>query len=112
MGTAGLDVERLVGLLEQRRVDGILADDDRAVDHCVLRLSTVRRPGEVAFLEYENQGVEPRLVGLSVVSADDGLPDALSSQWQHTLTLVGLRAEDPDKIAQWIESTFVAERNF
>jgi hypothetical protein len=59
MGTAGLNVERLVGLLERIKVASVLIEGDEKQDHCILRLSSVRRPGEVALLEYENRGFEP-----------------------------------------------------
>jgi hypothetical protein len=59
MGTAGLDVKRLAGLLERMKADCTLVDDDAALDHCVLRISSIKRPGVVAYIEYENIG-EPR----------------------------------------------------
>ena len=70
MGTAGLDVTRLAGLLERKKIECTLMDGDSALDHCVLRLSSVKHPDVVAFLEYENQGVEPRSAGLII--RDDG----------------------------------------
>jgi hypothetical protein len=101
-------VKRLEGLLEQRKVRATLIEDDRARDHCVLRLSTVRRPGKVAFLEYENQGEEPRLAGLVVVPAGEAALGEIASRWHHTLELAGSRIDDPEKITGWIESVFLA----
>ena len=69
MGTGGLDKERLEGLLQRLRIDCDILDGDQSLDHCVLRLSTARRAGAVAFVEYEDQG-EPRLVGLMVQPED------------------------------------------
>lgn len=54
MGTAGLDLKRLGGLLERMKADYTLVDDDTALDHCLLRISSIKRPGVVAYIEYEN----------------------------------------------------------
>jgi hypothetical protein len=108
MGTAGLDVNRLAGLLERKKVECALLEDDAAFDHCVLRLSSVRRPAVVALLEYENWGDEPRLAGL-VFREDTCLPQRRenTSGWERTLELRGARTDDPEKIAQWIEREFL-----
>lgn len=50
-------------LLQRIKVDCVLVEGDEAQDHCILRLSSVKRPGQVAFITYENQGAEPRLAG-------------------------------------------------
>jgi hypothetical protein len=109
MGTAGLDVNRLTGLLERKKVECALLDGDAAFDHCVLRLSSVRRPARVAFLEYENQGDEPRLAGL-VIREDTFLPQRSEKlpEWESTLELRGARKDDPDKIAQWVEREYLS----
>jgi hypothetical protein len=108
MGTAGLDVNRLAGLLERKKVECTLIDGDAAWDHCVLRLASVRRPGVAAFLEYENMGGEPRLAGL-VVRDDEFTPrrDDYPLEWDKTLTLEGARKDDAGKIARWVEREFL-----
>jgi hypothetical protein len=97
-------VTRLAGLLERRKVDCVLVDGDSAHDHCVLRLSSIAPPRVHALLEYENHGVEPRFVGL-LSRHDESVPrkEEYPLEWQKTLQLSGARAEDPDKIAQWID---------
>ena len=108
MGTAGLDVSKLAGLLERKKIECALVDGDMALDHCVLRLSSVRRPGVVAFLEYENKGMEPRLAGL-ILSDVEFTPqkDEYPLEWEKTLELEGARADDTDKITQWVESVYL-----
>jgi hypothetical protein len=108
MGTAGLDINRLVGLLERKKVECTLLDGDAAFDHCVLRLSSLRRPGVTALLEYENQGGEPRLAGLIFLEAKS-LPEGhgYRAEWERTLELRGARTDDPDKIAQWVGREFL-----
>jgi hypothetical protein len=108
MGTAKLDINRLAGLLERKKVESTLIDDDSALDHCVLRLESVRRPAVVAFLEYENQGVEPRLVGM-VFHDETFMPQkyAYPLDWEKTLELAGAIKDDPGKIARWVEREFL-----
>ena len=108
MGTAGLNVNRLSGLLERKKVTCTLIDGDAAYDHCVLRLTSFRRPAVVAFLEYENQGSEPRVAGL-VVRKDEFTPgrDDYPLEWDKTLRLEGARVDDAEKIAQWVEREFL-----
>ena len=108
MGTAGLDVNRLAGLLERKKVECTLLDGDAAFDHCLLHLSGLRRPAVAALLEYENQGGEPRLAGL-VFLGEKSLPqrDGYRAEWERTLELRGARTDDPDKIARWVEREFL-----
>lgn len=108
MGTAGLNVEALARLLKRRQVSCVLVDGDSARDHCVLRLSSNKFPVVVALLEYENKGFEPRLAGM-VFRDNESMPekDAYPLEWHKTLRLAGARAEDPDKIAQWINCEFL-----
>ena len=92
MGTAGLNVERLAGLLERKKVECTLIEGDAALDHCVLRLASRRRPALVAFVEYENQGIEPRLVGLSVQENEPANEkEDRTRDWQKKLKLQGAR---------------------
>jgi hypothetical protein len=108
MGTAGLDVKRLSGLLERQKVDCVLIQDNRWGDHCVLRISSVKRPNVIALVEYENQGEEPRLVGMTFIDKqketlfEDGV-----FEWEHQLDLSGSIQSDPDKIAVWVLTKFL-----
>ena len=108
MGTAGLDVNRLAGLLERKKVGCTLLDGDAAFDHCILHLSSVKRPAVVALLEYENTGDEPRLAGL-VFRQGRFLPERGEPlpEWEKTLELRGARKDDPSKISQWVEREYL-----
>jgi preprotein translocase subunit SecD len=105
LGTAGLNVKRLCGLLEKRKVDTVVVEEDDAHDHVVLQLSTVRQPNRIALLKYENQGVEPRLVTLTV----SPLPtqNDASSIMSHTIEIFGKRADDVEKIVQVVQAKFL-----
>ena len=107
MGTAGLDVKRLTGLLGRMKADCELINDDAAMDHCVLRISSIRRPGVVAYIEYENIN-EPRLVGM-VVKPEYYAPkrEDYPVEWERKMMLNGSRKEDPAKIAAWIKQEFL-----
>ena len=108
MGTAGLNVSRLAGLLGRVKIDCEIVDGDAALDHCVLRLSSVRRPAVVAFLEYENQGVEPRLAGLAF-RGEGFMPqrEDYPLEWERRLELRGAREADAEKIARWVEGEYL-----
>ena len=105
MGTAGLDVERLQGLLERQKVDSVLLEGDHAQDHVILELSSVRRPNLVARLEYENYGFEPRLASLSISTigtlSENSLPNS------QTIHISGRRDDDVEKIVQFVRESFV-----
>ena len=107
MGTAGLDVKRLAGLLERMKADCALIDGDAAFDHCVLRVSSTKRPGVVAYVEYENMG-EPRSVSMVIKpdwwAPEEGEYPLECGSW---MELRGARKEDPGKIAAWIEQEFL-----
>ena len=107
MGTARLDVKKLAGLLERIKLDCLLIDDDSAMDHCVLRISSIKRPGVVAYVEYENAG-EPRLVGM-IVRPEDYAPEKKDYplEWEKSMKVKGPRLEDPEKIAAWIKQEFL-----
>ncbi|MDQ3817165.1 MAG: hypothetical protein M3362_05680 [Acidobacteriota bacterium] len=106
---AGLDITGLARLLEGKKIECALVEGDAAFDHCVLRLSSVMRPGVVAFLEYENQGVEPRLASL-IFQDDKFMPrkDDYPLEWEKTLKLEGARKDDADKIAGWVEREYLS----
>ena len=108
MGTAGLDVRRLSGLLEQRKVTCTLVEGDHALDHCILRLSSDKRPGVVAFLEYVNQGSETRSVRILVQPA--GVERGHYFDPQNTLYLRGPRRDDPQRILRWVEKEFLISK--
>ena len=112
MGTAGLDVRRLSGLLEHRKIECAVVEGDRALDHCILRLSSARRPGVVAFLEYVNQGGETRGVRILVQPAGAELKADRGQYFdpQNTLYLRGPRRDDPHRILRWVEKEFLISR--
>ncbi|HXQ74496.1 MAG TPA: hypothetical protein VN844_28590 [Pyrinomonadaceae bacterium] len=106
MGTAGLDVKRLQGLLERQKVVAVLLEGDEAQDHAVLELSSVRQPNLIARLEYENKGFEPRIAVMSVGPIADVSKDSPHST--QTIQLYGSRADDVDKIVQLVQESFLA----
>ena len=109
MGTAGLDTTKLGGLLERKKIECSLVNGDAARDHCVLRLTSPKCPGVVAFLEYENQGMEPRLAGLILRDHEfSPTKDDYPLEWERTLKLEGARKDDADKIARWIEREYLS----
>ena len=112
MGTAGLDVRRLSGLLEHRKIGCTLVEGDRALDHCILRLSSARRPGVVAFLEYVNLGGETRWVRILIQPAGAELKAERGRFFdpQNTLYLRGPRRDDPQRILRWVEKEFLISR--
>ena len=107
MGTAGLDVKRLAGLLERMKANCILIDDDAALDHCMLRISSIRRPGVVAYVEHENTG-EPRRVGMKVrLEQSHSEKEEYRLDSEREMKIKGPRREDPEKIAKWIKQEFL-----
>ena len=112
MGTAGLDVRRLSGLLEIRKVACTLIEGDNALDHCILRLSSDKRPGVVAFLEYANPGSETRSVRILVQPAGVELQAGRGRFFdpQNTLYLRGPRRDDPQRILRWVEKEFLISK--
>ena len=110
MGTAGLDVEKLAGLLERKKVKCLVIDDDRAMDHCVLKIWTHKRLGVAAFIEYENQGTEPRLVGLMIRPDTFTLnPESYPLDCEKELKLSGKRNLDAEIITRWITDIFIKQ---
>lgn len=107
MGTAGLNVKRLRGLLEQQKVDLVLLEGDEAQDHAVMELSSVRRPHLVARLEYENKGFEPRLVSLTIAPATVQTEDP--SPETQTVQISGNRDDDVNKIVQFVRENFLGD---
>ncbi len=61
MGAGGLNIKKLRGLMEARKVNLELLEDDATRDGCLLKISSVRAPGIEGLLDYENWGgEEPR----------------------------------------------------
>jgi hypothetical protein len=106
MDTAGLNVTRLAGLLERIKVESVLVEGDRAQDHCVLRLESVRRPNFVATLEYVNQGNGPRVAILRVERSDESDETNSFLVMEESLRLSGARRDAPKKIAAMVEQWF------
>ena len=109
MGTAGLDAKRLAGLLQRIKVDCVVVEGDESQDHCVLRLSSVKRPGQVAFIEYVNQGVEPRLAGIKMEPPEPEGAEGIGQEFWITeewINLRGARSDDPQQIAEMVEQVF------
>jgi hypothetical protein len=107
MGTAGLDLKRLRGLLERMKADCIIVDDDAATDRCVMRVSSIKRPGVAAYIEYENIG-EPRLVGMVVRPEHYGpQQEEYRLESGKEMRLKGARKGDPEKIAAWIKREYL-----
>jgi hypothetical protein len=110
MGTAGLDTEKLAGLLERKKLNCLVIDDDRARDHCVIKIRTRRRPGIVAFVEYENQGTEPRLAGIMIrPETIEVSQESYPLDWDKVLKLSGKRCLDAEILARWGTEIFVTE---
>lgn len=106
-GTAGLDVRRLAALLERLKIYCTLIDDDAASDRCVLQLSSVRSPGLVALLEYENKGFEPRVATIHISRTNEGdLSGKRSGATERAIRIRGRRRGDIEKIAEFISDFF------
>jgi hypothetical protein len=103
-GAAGLNFEALKGQLERRKIDCEFLEGDGARDHCLMKLTSRRTPGVVGFLEYENQGFEPRVVTLRTSTDVDAEVDYHRSG--ESLTLTGSRRDDVKKILDFIEEHF------
>ena len=112
MGTAGLDVKRLSGLLESLKIGCTLVEGHRVLDRCLLRLSFVKPPGVVAFLEYANQGGETRSVRILTQAAGVELQEERGHYFdpRNTLYLRGPRRDDPQRILRWIEKEFLISK--
>jgi hypothetical protein len=112
VGTAGLDVDRLARLLERGKIHCELVEGDHAYDHCLLRVSSVRCPEAMAYLEYINQGTEPRTLTIQFDRADSKqrrLDEQSGSYFTltETLRLKGARRYDPDRITQLVERMLI-----
>jgi hypothetical protein len=114
-GNAGLDVKRLTGLLQRIKVDCTVVEGDEFADHCLLRLSSLKRPGRVGLVEYVNQGREPRVATIKVEPPDK--PKLSNSSqtsqlfWisEEGLNLKGPLKDDPKKIVELVEAIFLEQ---
>jgi len=107
MGTAGLEIANLRKLLNRRRIDLELLQDDTFGDFCILRLTGVRYPHYEALLRYENMGLEPRIVELSFKTEQTEYKNGLHES--EILNLAGRRKDDPEIIADWITQRFLGK---
>ena len=107
MGTAGLEIQNLRKLLNRRRVELELLQDDSSGDFCVLRLTDARYPHYESLLRYENMGLEPRIVELSFNTEQTEYKNGLFES--EILNLAGRRKDDPEKIAVWITRLFLSK---
>ena len=114
MGYAGLNLDALRHELARQRFEVELLEDDRAWDHCLLKISAMRFPHETRLLRYENDGTEPRITTISWrcdhVSVDlvaDWHARHLNTPHQASLRLTGRRSDDPAKIAAFVVAEYM-----
>ncbi len=118
MGYAGLNIEELSRLLARQRIEAEAIEDDSRGDHCVVKLTDMRYPHEVALLYYGNMGIEPRLtrcvIGDEVAGTSESLGNRIRALGENdlasSLDLIGRRSEDPDRLATWLSSVFQSLR--
>jgi hypothetical protein len=114
MGFAGLNIDELKRAFAKERIEAEVVEDDRAGDHCVLKLIDMRYPHAEALLYYENMGVEPRLAFLKFGSiqpeADQSLGSVLRTltgeEQSETLQLLGRRRDDIPRIVEWVADKY------
>jgi hypothetical protein len=105
-----LDVKKLAGLLEREKVNCLVIDGDRAMDHCILKIWTNKRPGVAGFIEYRNEGTEPRFVGLIIRHETFTLnPEDYPLDWEKVLKLSGKRTLDAEIITRWLANVFIEQ---
>ncbi len=118
MGYAGLNIGELTRLLARQRIEAEAIEDDSWGDHCVVKLTDMRYPHEVALLYYENMGIEPRLarcvIGDEVAGTSESLGNRIRALSENdlasSLDLMGRKAEDPDQLATWLSNVFQSLR--
>lgn len=107
METAGLDFNRLAGLLERVKIQCTLVDGDHAEDHCLLCILSVDRPRAVAYLGYINQGAESRTLSIRIdPAASEQRSGSYFSVTEETLRLKGVCRDDPEKIVGLVKKAF------
>lgn len=110
---AGLHAHRLIGLLEKKKIFCEVMEDDSQSDHCIFRITSHKFSNIVLYLEYENQGHEPRILTLYVYQKENE-PDfekyyteehiAENSHMKH---IKGSIEKDPEKIVEWLVEVLV-----
>jgi hypothetical protein len=118
MGYAGLNISELTRLLARQHIEAEAIEDDSWGDHCVVKLTDMRYPHDVALLYYENMGIEPRLARCVIGEAVAGTSDSLGNRIRalnendllSSLDLIGRRADDPERLATWLSSVFQSLR--
>jgi hypothetical protein len=61
-------------LLRRNEVDCIVLERGESEDHCLVQISSVRRPGRRGLVEYVNQGSESRVATIKVEPSESELP--------------------------------------
>ena len=113
MGTAGLDVERVTHLLQRIKVDCTLVQGDDCEDRCLLRLTSVERPGQAALLEYLNQRSQPRIATIKLELPEKprrtNLDEVGHFFWvsEEGIRLRGSRKDDPEKLVALVKGIFL-----
>lgn len=117
MGTAGLDLKGLIGLLERLKVDCNLVEGDEAEDHCLLRLTSTSLPNHQALIEYVNIGCEPRVATIRVEHSPPPQVSRLELVGQffwiseEGINLRGAQKDDPKKIVELVKRIFLEPTN-
>jgi hypothetical protein len=103
MGTAGLDIRRLISTLKRHRIKCELIEGDALIDHCVLLLSSESSPKCIVLLEYENKGFEPRVATLtSCVSGSLDAEEQFTPRDKRVIQLRGSRGGDVAQLVSWL----------
>ena len=118
MGYAGLNIGELERLLARQHIEAEAIEDDSWGDHCVVKLTDMRYPHEVALLRYENMGIEPRrarcVLGVEVAGASDSIGKRIEAlnetELVASLELIGRISEDPTWLATWLNGVFQSIR--
>jgi hypothetical protein len=110
MGTAGLDIRRLISTLKRHRIDCELIEGDELIDHCLLRRLTADSPKFILLVEYENKGFEPRVATLrSFVSGFRDSGEQLTPMGESVIQLRGSRRDDVDQLVRRVLDVFAKE---
>jgi hypothetical protein len=102
------DVDKLTRLLEQNGATCSIVEDDRSRDHFVLKIELEQPQGLTFYLDYENQGFEPRIALLDAFGATEPPCESepyvagQSAGGAEVLKLRGRISEDPEKLWRWI----------
>ena len=109
MGSAGLDIRRLISTLKRHRIDCEPIEGDEFIDHCLLRRFTEDSPKFIVVVEYENKGFEPRVATLrSFVSGFFDSGEQLTPTAESVI-LRGSRRGDVDQLVSRVLDVFAKE---